>query len=370
MRKLNTITSLFFLLCAALTGCTQQEENPSIQNTDLVNVAIHLGSSTTRSYTDTEGTVKKLRVLVFNKKTDNTYEFEKQKMWTDFTNENNDENTIQISSGAKRFYFFANDDMADFRLHSTGAAYNFDDGATATYTEDELKDIVIHQFEYKGTLTYTAADLLPMTAMTEQSINRMNGQYVYTTLTIAVAQVTLKMKLNAPLTTGATLKLVYARIGNNPTNEYFFPQYEPKTGSETTGKVKLPSYDASDYNNSAVYTPADYVDITTAEQEIANFYVHENPYGKGGTQDGSTLDDHTTGYQGSSSKLNLFYEYTMGTDHFQKGVLKDLPYLVRNGKLEITATVTPPSNTSETYSIIVQVETQWIQKTEDVPTFE
>ena len=341
---------------------------------------------------------------------------------------------MRVTPGKKRFYFFANCDKATLKRYSDKSTFSFDD-ISSIRNEEDLKDIVIEKFSYSNP-QYDETDLLPMTGVLDYEVTEDEHQTVTSPaqieLTRAVSKVTVKARLDVTGYYKSSTKTTYLpsdsqaksgevtyvslqtfSISNNPTYSYLYPQYTGETSQvyatddgTTKEVVKLPSYESSDYQTAGMntldkaieftstntnYTTTEEVTETsgtttttsthyfTAYRDLGSVYVLENPFGTGSTTGGKRLNDQTAGVyknMGSASRLTISYTNKKKSGSSlttqTNSVLRDIPYLERNGELQILATILLPSTTynPETFDVYIQVQSTWTPREEDVPAFE
>ncbi|MGN1232957.1 MAG: fimbrial protein [Candidatus Cryptobacteroides sp.] len=391
IRGIAAVIIPLFLLCS----CIYEKEVAGVvpESGDKVTLVLSIGNATsspTKSYNDLsngEGTIRNLRMIIF-KKAGTSWVWEHQMFYEDFSSGENPIK-IEVTPGQRRIYFFANENTARLRLRSaSGTTYSdftFPEGET---TVDELERIVIENFSYIDPDTGsgpdfspagTIQDYIPMTGIKEFTIIDPGQSGTFTTYgfvemerCISEADIHIGMK-NGSNMTGKSLKINYVSINNAPSRQYLL-----KT-SDNDGRIILPSL--LDYNFTVKHisdTPKEVADIQIGsggtEATLYNkFYITENPFGRCANiqEVGGSTSDHLEedGYSGQPTTITLCYRYDDGVHRpFDKIITKDLPYIIRNGKLIINAIILPPDET-ETFEIDVKVETQWIDRIEDIPAY-
>lgn len=389
IRSLALAVILLNLACS----CIFEKESGDVQPVDdgKVTLVLSIGDNhPTKSYNDPtngEGTIKNLRLIMF-RKDGSDWIWENQYFYNDFTSAENPIK-IEVTPGERRLYFFANENTARLKLRaSSGTTYSnfsFPDGAT---TVDELNRIVIENFSYidpdngsgpdfspGGTLQ----DLIPMTGIREFTIESpgLSGTfttYGYVEMERCISETDIHIGMaNDSDMTGKSLKINYISINDAPSRQYLLK------GTDSEGRVMLPS--GSDYNFTVKHisdVPKEIAGLKigsggTEETLYNRFYITENPYGTCANiqEVGGSTANHleSDGYTGQPTTITLCYTYNDGVHRpFEKIITKDLPYIVRNGRLIINAIVLPPEKT-ETFEIDVKVETQWIDRIEDIPAY-
>lgn len=344
----------------------------------------------TKSYNDPtngEGTIKNLRMIMFRKE-GSGWVWEHQIFYNDFSSGENPIK-IEVTPGQRRLYFFANENTARLKMRdASGTSYSSFSFPDGEMTVDELERIVIENFSYIDTDDGSGPDFspsgelkdyIPMTGIKDFTIEDpgLSGTfttYGYVEMERCISETDIHIGMeNGSDMTGKSLKINYISINDAPSRQYLLKE------TDSEGRVMLPSY--IDYNFTVKH-------ISDQPKEIANlkigsggteetlynrFYITENPFGKCANiqEVGGSTANHleSDGYTGQPTTITLCYRYDDGVHRpFDKIITKDLPYIIRNGKLIINAIVLPPEKT-ETFEIDVKVETQWIDRIEDIPAY-
>lgn len=391
------IRGLAFAIAPLVMVCSCiLEKDSGIVRTDdngKVTLVLSIGDATgqaTKSFNDPtngEGTIKNLRMIMFRKVGSN-WVWENQIFYNDF---NSGENPIKIevTPGQRRLYFFANENTARLKMRdasgTTYSNFSFPDGEM---TVDELKRIVIENFSYIDPDNGSGPDFspsgelqdyIPMTGIRDFTIEDPGLSGTFTTYgyvemerCISETDIHIGMK-NGSKMEGKSLKINYVSINDAPSRQYLLKE------TDSEGRVMLPSY--IDYNFTVKRISDQPKEIAgleigsggTAETLYNRFYITENPFGRCANiqEVGGSTADHleSDGYTGQPTTITICYRYDDGVHRpFEKIITKDLPYIIRNGKLIINAIVLPPEET-ETFEIDVKVETQWIDRIEDIPAY-
>ena len=344
----------------------------------------------TKSYNDPtngEGTIKNLRMIMFRKE-GSGWVWEHQIFYNDFSSGENPIK-IEVTPGQRRLYFFANENTARLKMRdASGTSYSSFSFPDGEMTVDELERIVIENFSYIDTDDGSGPDFspsgelkdyIPMTGIKDFTIEDpvLSGTfttYGYVEMERCISETDIHIGMeNGSDMTGKSLKINYVSINDAPSRQYLLKE------TDSEGRVMLPSY--IDYNFTVKH-------ISDQPKEIANlkigsggteetlynrFYITENPFGRCANiqEVGGSTANHleSDGYTGQPTTITLCYRYDDGVHRpFDKIITKDLPYIIRNGKLIINAIVLPPEKT-ETFEIDVKVETQWIDRIEDIPAY-
>lgn len=391
IRSFAWAMSLMLLACS----CIFEKESGYVQPADngAVTLVLSIGTADgyqTKSYNDQtngEGSIKNLRMIMFRKE-GSEWVWEHQLFYNDFSAGENPIK-IKVTPGQRRLYFFANENTARLKMwdasRTTYTNFSFPDGKM---TVDELSQIVIENFSYidpdngsgpdfspGGTLQ----DLIPMTGIKDITIESpgLSGTfttYGYVEMERCISETDIHIGMaNDGDMTGKSLKINYVSINNAPSRQYLLK------GADSEGRVLLPP--GVDYNFTVKHISDVPLEIAglkigsggTEETLYNRFYITENPFGRCANiqEVGGSTANHleTDGYTGQPTTITLCYTYNDGVHHpFEKIITKDLPYIIRNNRLIINAIVLPPEQT-ETFEIDVKVETQWIDRIEDIPAY-
>lgn len=376
-------------------SCILEKDSGIVKTDDngKVTLVLSIGDASgqaTKSFNDPtngEGTIKNLRMIMFRKVGSN-WVWENQIFYNDFSSGENPIK-IEVTPGQRRLYFFANENTARLKMRdasgTTYSNFSFPDGEM---TVDELKRIVIENFSYIDPDNGSGPDFspsgelqdyIPMTGIKDFTIEDpgLSGTfttYGYVEMERCISETDIHIGMeNGSDMTGKSLKINYVSINDAPSRQYLLKE------TDSEGRVMLPSY--IDYNFTVKH-------ISDQPKEIANlmigsggteetlynrFYITENPFGRCANiqEVGGSTANHleSDGYTGQPTTITLCYRYDDGVHRpFDKIITKDLPYIIRNGKLIINAIVLPPEKT-ETFEIDVKVETQWIDRIEDIPAY-
>lgn len=332
----------------------------------------------TRAFNDPEngeGTVKKLRIIIFDWRY-GQWIWEKQVLIDDFSS-SADPVKVEVEPGRKRVYLIANDNVSTYALYQGGSFSSFV-FSNSQLTSRMLEQVVVEKFSYIDPDTgkgpdfsgpWTEQDLLPMVCVKELEITReqaLNNVPVLATFAlqrcICEADVNISLKEGADMT-GKTIAVEYVSIDDNPSHQYLIENKDEQS------RTLLPS---GDKRFSVKYVPSAPVDIVTGTLSH-NFYLTENPYGTYANvrEVGSDFSNHleAEGYSGITTKLTICYDYSESNSTSRKTITRDLPYIIRNGRLIVNAVIVPPQD-SHSFDIDVKVDTRWTDRLENVPVFE